>query len=378
MGVIIFASLRAPDFQSVTKSAPQLLRNMGGGSSRPSPPPRVPKTLPSTTVWIQHSPPIISDTTREAILSIRQIRSRYLTGGISSLGPEEVALLLERLNVSIEDARHAANIRDYVTLCTEETILRLLTDRGPISQKLLEVARAVNPFIGSQATDAGRLEADSTSGRDGNLPSPFRPSDTCLMDKCEKDLLVLLCYCDVAVLEGSIEEALAQLLKMAEKYGTLKDLDLRKEPLSETEVNIHWILFYLEDKISQAITSGGISRESGAKLDFERSIQTSRLLTTCEMLLCEERLDQICFLLMYLRRCIASQHKPWWRSRTRHLLKGIKKTRPGRQAWHMRMADQQQLLYIKSPENGGGKPWGWRGSSAIRAERIEMGKMKGD
>ncbi|KAK1675971.1 hypothetical protein BDP55DRAFT_728323 [Colletotrichum godetiae] len=279
MEVIIFASLGAPDFPSVTKSAPQLLRNMGGGSSRPSPPPRVAKTLWSTTVWIQHLPPIVSDTTREVILSIRQIRSRYLTGGISSLGPEEVALLLGRLNVLVEDARHAANIRDYVTLCTEETIVRLLTDHGPISQKLLEVARAVNPFIGSQANDVGRLEADSTSGEDGNLPIPFRPSDTCLIDECEKDLLVLLCYCDIAVLEGSIEEALAQLLKMAEKYGTIKDLDLRKEPLSETEINIHWILFYLEDKISQAIAAGGISRESDTKLDFERSIRMSRLLT---------------------------------------------------------------------------------------------------
>ncbi|KAL2879292.1 hypothetical protein SGCOL_005418 [Colletotrichum sp. CLE4] len=164
---------------------------------------------------------------------------------------------------------------------------------------------------------------------------------------------------------------------MAEKYGTIKDLDLRKEPLSETEINIHWILFYLEDKISQAIAAGGISRESDTKLDFERSIRMSRLLTICEMLLCDGRLDQACFLLMSLRQCIANQDKPWWRSRTRSLLKGIKKTRPGRQAWHVQMADQQ-LLYIKSPENGGGKPWGWRGSSAIRAERIEMGKMKGD
>lgn len=147
-----------------------------------------------------------------------------------------MASLTERLDVLIEDARHAAHIRDYIALCTEETLLRLLTDNRPISQKLLEVARAVNPFLGSQRADVERLEAASTSGDDNNLPIPFRPSDTCLIDEPEKDLLVLLWYCDGAVLEGSMEEALAQLLKMAAKYGTIKDLDLRKESLSETEV----------------------------------------------------------------------------------------------------------------------------------------------
>ncbi|KAK0381044.1 hypothetical protein CLIM01_01620 [Colletotrichum limetticola] len=377
MDVIFYASLGAPDFPSVKNSTPKLIRNMGGGSSRPSPPPRVPKTLPSTTIWIQHLPPLISETTRQVILSIMQIRSQYLTGGISSVASEDLTSLIEKLDVLIEEARHASNIRDYITLCTEETVLRLLTDRGPISQKLLEVARAVNPFLGPQGNDVGRLEAGSTSAGDDNLPVPFRSSDTCLIDESEKDLLVLLYYCDVADLEGSIEEALAQLLKMAEKYGTIKDLDLRKESLSETEINIHWILFYLENKISLTIAAGRNPPESGAKLDFERSTRMSRLLTICEMLLSEGRLDQVCFLLIPLRRCIASQDKPWWRSRTRRLLKGIKKTRAGRQKWHIQLADEQ-LLCIKGPENDGGKSWGWRGSSTIRPDTIEMGKVKGD
>ncbi|EXF78305.1 hypothetical protein CFIO01_00300 [Colletotrichum fioriniae PJ7] len=377
MDVILYASLGAPDFPSVKNSTPKLLRNMGGGSSRPSPPPRVPNTLSSTTIWIQHLPPLIAETTREVILSIRQIRSRYLTGGIPSVAPEEVASLVERLDVLIDDARHAANIRDYITLCTEATLLRLLTDTRPISQKLLEVARAVNPFLGSQGADVERLEAASTSGDDNNLPIPFRPSDTCLIDEPEKDLLVLLWYCDVAVLEESVEEALAQLLKMAAKYGTIKDLDLRKESLSETEINIHWILFYLEHQISLTIAAGGNPGESGAKLDFEKSIRMSRLLTICEMLLSEGRLDQICFLLTPLRRCIASQDKPWWRSRTRRLLKGMRKTRAGRQKWHIQLADEQ-LLCIKGLDTDGGKSWAWRGSSTIRPETVEMGKMKGD
>ncbi|KXH53152.1 hypothetical protein CNYM01_01873 [Colletotrichum nymphaeae SA-01] len=377
MDVIFYASLGAPDFPSVKNSTPKLLRNMGGGSSRPSPPPRVPKTLPSTTIWIQHLPPLISETTRQALLFIRQIRSQYLTGGISNVASEDLTSLIERLELLIEDARHVANIRDYITLCTEETMLRLLNDHGPISQKLLEIAHAVNPFLGSQKTDAERLGAASTSGEDDNLPIPFRPSDTCLIDESEKDLLVLLYYCNVELFEASIEEALGQLLKMAKKYGTVKDLDLRKESLSETEINIHWILFYLENKISLAIAAGGNPPESGAKLDFERSTRMSRLLTICEMLLSEGRLDQVCFLLIPLRRCIASQDKPWWRSRTRRLLKGIKKTRAGRQKWHIQLADEQ-LLCFKGLENDGGKSWGWRGSSTIRPETIEMGKVKGD
>ncbi|KAL0781992.1 hypothetical protein CaCOL14_003327 [Colletotrichum acutatum] len=279
MDVIFYASLGAPDFPSVKNSTPKLLRNMGGGSSRPSPPPRVPKTLPSTTIWVQHLPPLISETTHQVILSIGQIRSQYLMGAISSVDSEDLRSLIERLDVLIEDAHLSANIRDYIRLCTEETMLRLLTDRKPISQTLFEVARAVNPFLGSQGIDVGKLKAGSISAGDDNLPIPFRPSDTCLIDESEKDLLVLLYYCDVALLEGSIEEALAQLLKMAKKYGTIKDLDLRRESLSETEINIHWILFYLENKISLAIAAGGSPPESGAKLDFERSTRMSRLLT---------------------------------------------------------------------------------------------------
>ncbi|KAL0935903.1 uncharacterized protein CTRU02_208118 [Colletotrichum truncatum] len=366
--------LGAPDFPAIKKSVSESLSNMGGASSRPPPPPRVATTLTSTTVWVRHLPPIISSDARQAIHSAIQLRNRYLAGDETSSGPQAVASLVERLETLIEEAREAANIRDFVVLAIESTILSLTTDYGAPSKRLLDLARAVNPFLNQQD---GTTEPGPSSSADGGLPVPFRQSDLALIDDPEKDLLVLLHYCDIANLKSSPDETVAQLSKMADKYGTIKDLDLRKEHITECEVYIHWTIMYLTSNLSTLAAPTAFSLGSGTKLDFEKSIQMSRLLTISEMLIKDARSDQVCFLLMFLRRCATNQEKTWWRSRTKGVLKGLKKTRSGKGQWHVDFAEKN-LASLKRLEEDGEERWSRRGSLMIEREELEMGKMKGD
>ncbi|GJC92811.1 hypothetical protein ColKHC_01637 [Colletotrichum higginsianum] len=362
--------LGAPDLPAVQSSVSQRLSNMGGASSRPPPPPRVAKTLPTTTVWVQHLPPIISETARQAIIATAQLRNKYLAeGGQEDASPQALGSLVERLDASIEGAREAANIRDFTVLITEQTVLRLVTDTGSPSQSLLDLARAVNPFLNRHADDDdGGQQGPGPSSREADsLPAPFRPSDLSLIDGPEKDLLVLLHYCDPSNLKGCLEEAMAQLSVMAAKHGTIKDLDLRKEPLSETEVYIHWVSLYL----AANVPPGALSPDLAAKLDSEKSMQMSRLLTVCEMLLSDGRLDQICFLLVFLRRCAVAQDKSWWRSRAKQILKGMKKRRAARAQWHVDFADEA-LTGLKAWEHHGqADRWSKRGSLTIERQDID-------
>lgn len=164
-----------------------------------------------------------------------QLRNRYLAGEDVS---RDVASLSERLDGLIEDAREAAHVRDFAVLAIEATIICLLTDSGPPSRMLLDLAGAVNPFLnqrGAEDDPDAAAAGPSTSG-DGGLPSPFRQSDLALIDDAEKDLLVLLHYCSSDNLKSSPDETVAQLSQMAAKYGGIKDLDLRKELIPEIEV----------------------------------------------------------------------------------------------------------------------------------------------
>ncbi|KAF4817283.1 hypothetical protein CGCTS75_v012374 [Colletotrichum tropicale] len=235
MNAAVFTFLGAPDYSSVQSSVSQLLSEMGGELLRgdPPPPPRVAKTLSSTTVWVRHLPPIISENARQAIHSAIQLRNLYLAGDDASSGPQAVASLVGHLDGLVDEAREAANVRDYVSLAIESTILSLTTDLGPPSKILIGLARAVNPFLNHP--DAGTEPGPSSNG-DEALPLPFRPSDLTLIDGPEKDLLVLLYYCDLVNLKASPDETVAQLTKIADKYGIIKDLDLRKELLPEIEV----------------------------------------------------------------------------------------------------------------------------------------------
>ncbi|KAF4856264.1 hypothetical protein CGCSCA4_v000719 [Colletotrichum siamense] len=278
MNAAVFTFLGAPDYSSVQSSVSQLLSDMGGASSRPPPPPRVAKTLSSTTVWVRHLPPIISENARQAIHSAMQLRNLYLAGDDASSGPQAVASLVGHLDGLVDEAREAANVRDYVSLVIESTILSLTTDLGPPSKILLGLARAVNPFLNHP--DEG-VEAEPSSIDDEALPSPFKLSDVTLIDDPEKDLLVLLYYCDLVNLKASPDETVAQLTKMADKYGTIKDLDLRKELLTEIEIYIHWVMMYLTSNISAFAPPTALSASLTTKLEFEKGIQMSRLLTIC-------------------------------------------------------------------------------------------------
>ncbi|KAK2739047.1 hypothetical protein CKAH01_18701 [Colletotrichum kahawae] len=373
MNAAVFTFLGAPDYSSVQSSVSELLSDMGGASSRPPPPPRVAKTLTSTTVWVRHLPPIISENARRAIHSAIQLRNLYLAGDDASSGPQAVASLVEHLDGLVNEAREAANVRDYVSLVIESTILSLTTDLGPPSKTLLGLARAVNPFL----NHPDGAEPGPSSNGDEALPLPFRSSDLALIDDPEKDLLVLLYYCDLLNLKTSPDETVAQLSKMADTYGIIKDLDLRKELFPEIEIYIHWIMMYLTSNVSAFAPPTALSASSTTKLEFEKSIQMSRLLTICEMLLKDSRSDQICFLLMFLRRSAMYQEKTWWRSRTKAVLKGLKKTRVGRSVWHLEYAEKN-LSSLKRLEENGEERWSRRGSLTIGRKQFELNKVKGD
>ncbi|KAF9873695.1 hypothetical protein CkaCkLH20_08805 [Colletotrichum karsti] len=289
MNGLIFTALGAPDLPTVQSSTLHLLPTMGGASSRPPPPPRVAKTLTSATVWVQHLPPIISEDAQKAIHSAIQLRNRYLAGDETGSGPLAVASLVERFDTLIEEARETANIRDFVALAIESTILGLAIDSGPPSKGLLDVARAVNPFLNDHdvATELGEGSRSTSC-----LPTPFRQSDLAFIDEPEKDLLVLLHYCDAVNLKGSPDETVAQVSKMADKYGVIKDLDLRKELIPEIEIYIHWTIMYSVSNLSTFIPLAALSSASTTKIEFEKSIQMSRLLTICEMLIKDSRSDQ--------------------------------------------------------------------------------------
>ncbi|KAI8308792.1 hypothetical protein K4K61_002283 [Colletotrichum sp. SAR11_59] len=69
---------------------------------------------------------------------------------------------------------------------------------------------------------------------------------------------------------------------MADKYGKIKDLDLRKELLTEIEIYIHWVMMYLTSNISAFAPLTALSASLTTKLEFEKGIQMSRLLTICD------------------------------------------------------------------------------------------------
>ena len=95
------------------------------------------------------------------------------------------------------------------------------------------------------------------------------------------------------------------------------------------------------------------------------------------MMIPEARLDQICFLLMFLRRCIASVTKGWWRMRAKCIAKALKKNRPGKLPWHVEYAEKT-LKGVKRIEEEAGERWERRESLQLSRDHYELGKMKGE
>lgn len=187
-------------------------------------------------------PPVISKTGEQGISAAAARRTYYLSEDEANSSPGAIGSTEGHLRNLIAVALGRCNIRDYVTLLIELSMLRLALDTGPPTLDALELAQAVNPFLNRQPGDVSisggpsQPGESSTSRSDGPLPRPFRDTDTAMVTDTEKHLLVLLYYCDLSNLRKSPDEAVAQLSKVVWKYGNLPSIDLRKESFTETEV----------------------------------------------------------------------------------------------------------------------------------------------
>lgn len=208
----------------------------------PAPPPRVAQLEKvslagvidaiSSTIRTMDLPPAITDRAREGIRLSAGLRRHFLFNTGQDADDDVAATTLVMMAGLATKARQACNIRDYVTLLVEDTVLRLSMDLGPPSQALRDAAAFINPFLNP--------EGGGSSGSAGTPELvPFRTTDTALVTDVEKGLLVLLYYCHESNIKDSPDEAIGHLCKLAEKYGDIKDLDTRKEPLTETEVRFH-------------------------------------------------------------------------------------------------------------------------------------------
>jgi hypothetical protein len=210
---------------------------------RPPPPPRVSRKLGSTTIRRQDLPPVITKTAEAGILVATALKASYLMEDHAGCEPSAVESTTSHLESLADQAQKACNVRDYITLLIEATLVRLVLDAGPPVPAILDLARAVNPFLNRQdesgaGTERSGLGESSAAGARAEqvLPSPFRATDVAYITEAEKDLLVLLYYCDLVNLRGSADEVVDHVVRMADKHGNIKELDVRKEALTETEV----------------------------------------------------------------------------------------------------------------------------------------------
>jgi len=89
------------------------------------------------------------------------------------------------------------------------------------------------------------------------------------------------------------------------------------------------------------------------------------------------RLDQACFLLMFLRRLAAREDRGWWKSQAKGLGKDITRSRPGRQKWHVEFAERtvRALAKGKAVKDGDeeGDDVGWEGRNSLSFSRENLG-----
>ena len=168
-------------------------------------------------------PPAITATALTGIRLAAGLRRHYVFDTDRSVEDSDIETTESMLASLIADAVKACNIRDYVTLLIEKTIMRLSMDIGPPTEDLLATARFLNPFLAEAGASSGKLE-------------PFRETDAALVTAAERDLLVLLYYCHTRNIKGSPDEAVRHMSSVAGRHGVIKDLDTRREPLTETEV----------------------------------------------------------------------------------------------------------------------------------------------
>lgn len=199
----------------------------------PAPPPRLAKRerlslagndLPIlSSIRTMDLPPVITATALAGIRLAVGLRRHYVFPTDRPVEDSDIETTESMLASLIADAIKACNIRDYVTLLIEKTIMRLSMDLGPPTEDLLSVARFLNPFLVEVGTSSVGLE-------------PFRETDAALITAAERDLLVLLYYCHMRNIKGSPDEAVRHMSSVAGRHGVIKDLDTRREPFTETEV----------------------------------------------------------------------------------------------------------------------------------------------
>jgi hypothetical protein len=88
------------------------------------------------------------------------------------------------------------------------------------------------------------------------------------------------------------------------------------------------------------------------------------------------RLDQACFLLMFLRRFAAREDRGWWKSKAKHLGRDIMKSRPGRQKWHCEFAERTVRALAKGKGAADGDDDdgdGWEGRNSLSFSREDLG-----
>lgn len=178
--------------------------------------------IPST-VRFMDIPPVITQTARAGIRICAGVKRHYIFGSLED--PDQAVIAaLSGLDKLTKTAKAACNIRDYVTLLIEETILRLSMDLSPPTEELLTLATFANPALKSDPKSVVKIE-------------PFRHTDAALITNLEKDLLVLLYYCHTANVSRSPDDAVKEMERVAQKHGSFARLDGRKEPITETEVS---------------------------------------------------------------------------------------------------------------------------------------------
>ncbi|KAH8886936.1 hypothetical protein GQ53DRAFT_827516 [Thozetella sp. PMI_491] len=348
---------------------------MGAGGSVPLPP-RLSQKLGETTTQLQHLPPVLSAEAIEGIHVATVARNRWLAGEISKADSPTMTSARGTLVGLVRDAQRGGSFRDYLVLLLEDTRLGLLTGSRSVPAPVLELACLVNPFL-------SRVEADGPDPRwEGvQFASSFRPSDLNLVTESERDLLVLLYYSSGS--SDHAQEAVKFVGEYVAKHASQQILWRRKEPLAETEVFLHWVIFQLIPVIAKKEERLHLPGDVAADLQAELDDEAGRLLSLCEMLLGDHRLDQLCLLLQALDKYPSRQAQPYVGSRIRRLARGMKRKRADcpTKPWHTIAADRL-VDELKSARHAARETWGRKAGVRIAVgeghSEIELGKSKKD
>ncbi len=148
------------------------------------------------------------------------------------------------------------------------------------------------------------------------------------------------------------------------------------------QIYANWASFYITTFLGSKASGPKLSAAGTSKLVAETETNVKRLLTICEMLLKEHRLDQICFLLQFLDVIPNPETQKWYASRVKNLANEMKKKKGQDRAlkdWHVAVADRL-LTNLKTAKESGRDRWGWRAGVKVVVgdDGYELHKMKED